>query len=179
VALYSAFLNALEDMKGFPMVTLSPDAIRQSLLGFFSSLGACEIATMADLKIKAMLVDDWYSPISKEEILTLARCNLLLAKPAAAKTQITDCDDFAMQLKSEAHALYRRSCFTGTAAPVPPAVAIVISQNHAVNLFIEQDDKGKNSIWCIDASRPELSITNDPAQAARLLKKPPVKLIYM
>ena len=161
------------------MAIISPDAIRQSLLGFFSSLGAYEIATMADLKIKVMLVDDCYTPIAKEEILTLARCNLLLSQPAAVKTQLTDCDDSAMQLKSEANALYRHSTYAGTAAPVPPAVAIVISQNHAVNLFIDQDDKGKNSIWCIDASKPELSVTKDPAQAARMMKKPPVKLIYM
>ncbi|MBN2106910.1 MAG: hypothetical protein JW832_05740 [Deltaproteobacteria bacterium] len=161
------------------MTTLSPDAIRQSLLEFFSSLGAYEIATMADLKIKVMLVDDWYTPIAKEEILTLARCNLLLSQPAAAKTQLADRDDSAMQLKSEANALYRHGTYACTAAPVPPAVAIVISQNHALNLFIEQDDQGKNTTWCIDASTPKLPITSDPAQAARMLKKPPVKLIYM
>ena len=163
------------------MAIISPDAIRERLLEFFSSLGACEIATMVDLKIKVMLVDDCYSPISREEILTLARGNPLLAPPGAAKTQITDCDDYALQLKrcGSTPCIARAVITTAEAAPVPPAVAIVISQNHAVNLFIEQDGQGKNSIWFIDASTPELPITNDPAQAARMMKKPPVKLIYM
>lgn len=134
---------------------------------------------MVDMRIKVMLLDDCYSPISRDEILTLAKRNPLPALPCAAKTQITDCDDYALQLKAVAAALYRQLSFAGRAEPVPPAVAIVISQNHAVNIFIEQDAQGKNSIWVIDTSTPGLPITNDPAQAARMMKKPPVKLIYM
>lgn len=169
----------LDGLKRSAMTTISPEAIRQHILEFFSSLGGCEMTTMADVRIKVILVDDVYRPISHAELCTLARHSLVRAKPGVAKTQITDCDDSAMQLKSEANALYRESYFSGRTAPVPPAVAIVISQNHAVNLFIEQDSQGKNSIWFIDASTPELLLTNDPAQAAQMLKKPPVKLIYM
>ena len=161
------------------MAIISPDAIRQSLLEFFSSLGACEIATMVDLKIKVMLVDDSYSSISRDEIRSLARGNPLLAPPGDAITQITDCDDYALGLKDAAVKLFRQRSSAGRVALVPPAIAIVISQNHAVNLFIEQDARGKNTVWFIDASTPKLPITNDPAQAARLLKKQPVKLIYM
>jgi hypothetical protein len=161
------------------MATVSPDAIRECILKFFSSIGACEISTMVDARIKVMLVDDWYSPISRAEILTLASGNPMLAPPGAAKTQITDCDDYALQLKDAAVKMFRQRYCNGTGQPVPPAVAIVISQNHAVNLFIEQDAQGKNSIWFIDASTPGLPITHDPAQAAQMMKKPPVKLIYM
>jgi hypothetical protein len=161
------------------MSTISPDAIRACILDFFSSLGACEISTMADVRIKVMLVDDVYSPISRDEILALLRGNPLPAPAGDAKTQITDCDDYALQLKGAAVKLFRQRYCTGAGQPAPPAVAIVISQNHALNLFIEQDAQGANRIWLIDASAPELPITHDPAKAARMLKKPPVKLIYM
>jgi hypothetical protein len=166
-------------LKGPYMADISPAEVRNLILDFFSIIGEYEITNMVDVKIKVMLVDDVYSPISRDEILTLARCNLLLTPPGAVKTQITDCDDYVMQLKNEANAMYRQNYFAGRAAPVPPAVAIVISRNHAVNLFIEQDGQGNNTIWFIDASTPELQTTNDPAQAAQMMKLPPVKLIYM
>jgi hypothetical protein len=161
------------------MAAISPDAIRECILKFFSSISPCEISTMVDVKIKVMLVDDWYSPISRDEILTLARENPMLAPPCAAATQITDCDDYALQLKDGAVNMFRQRYCSGTGQPVPPAVAIVISQNHAVNLFIEQDVQGRNSIWFIDAGTPGPHITHDPSQAAQMMKKPPVKLIYM
>lgn len=161
------------------MADISPAAVRSLIADFFSSIGECEINTMADVKIKVMLVDDTYSPISGKDILSLARDNPLKLQPGAPKTQITDCDDYALHLKDTAAKTFRQRYYNGTGHPVPPAVAIVISQNHAVNLFIEQDAQGKNSIRFLDTSTPELSITHVPAQALRMMKQPPVKLIYM
>jgi hypothetical protein len=161
------------------MADISPAAVRSLIADFFSSLVDYEITTMEDVKTKVMLVDDSYSPISGDELRSFARGNPLMAQPGGAKTQITDCDDYALQLKAAATVQYRQRYFSGTASPLPPAVAIVISQNHVVNLFVEQDGQGKNSIWFIDASTPDMQTTNDPAQAVQMMKKPPVTLIYM
>ena len=161
------------------MADISPAAVRSLMADFFSSLGEYEVATMEDIQAKVVLVDDLYCTITADELRTFARGNPLMAPPGAAKTQITDCDDYALQLKASATAHYRQRFVAGTAAAVSPAVAIVISGNHALNLFIEQNEQGKNSICFIDASSPDLPTTSDPVQAAQMMKQPPVKLIYM
>jgi len=161
------------------MGSISTAAVRSLIVDFFFTIGGFQITTMEDLEAKVMLVDDSYSPITGDELIAIAKGNPLMAPPNAAKMEITDCDDYALQLKAIATAHFRQRYFAGAAEPLPPAVAIVISGNHAVNLFIDQDARGNNSIWFMDASTPELPVTNDPAQAARLMKEPPVRLIYM
>jgi len=158
------------------MADISSAKVREVISDFFSVIPG---AAGDDLLKKVVLVDDSYSPISRDELLALARGNLLKAPPGAPTTQITDCDDYALQLKAAANMVYRQRYFDGKAQPLPPAVAIVISQNHAVNFFIEQDSQGKNSLWFIDASAPALPPTNDPVQAAQMMRKPPVKFIQM
>ncbi len=161
------------------MSDISPAKVRSLIADFFSSIGACEVATMFEVKIKVMLVDDCYRPIKASEILSLARENPLLGLSSAPETQITDADDYAIKLKDAAAALFRQRYCRGRTAPVSPAVAIVISQNHAVNMFIEEDGQGRNRIRFLDASLPELPVTGVPAMAASMMKQPPVKLIYM
>jgi hypothetical protein len=161
------------------MADLSPAAIRSLIADFFSTIGECEIVTLFDVKVKVMLVDECYRPISRDEMLDLARANPLEPQPDAATRQLADCDEYALHLKDMAAAQYRQHSRGGAGQPLPPAVAIVMSQNHAVNLFIEQGAGGKYSIWFIDASRPDLPTTNTPAQVVHMIKQPPVKLIYM
>lgn len=161
------------------MTIISPAAVRLLIADFFSSIGECEVATLSEVKVKVMLVDDGYSTITRSEILALARVNSLGPPAGASESQCADCDDYALHLKDAAAAKRRQRSANDSAPALPPAVAIVMSQNHALNMFIDEGAQGRHSLWFIDTSEPDLPTTNDPAQALRMMKQPPVRLIYM
>jgi len=161
------------------MANISSEAINELIKDFFSSIENFQFTSMDELDSKVVLVDDSYSPVSRDDLLAIAKDNPLNVPPGTLKTQLTDCDDYALQLKAIAMANCRQRHITDSGQPLPPAIAIVISQNHAVNLFVEQDSEGNNSLCFLDASTPGFPMGSEPEQAEQIMKQPPLKLIYM
>jgi hypothetical protein len=161
------------------MGAVSAHAVNALIFEFFSSLEEYRITTMEDLDAKVLLVDDIYSTVTRDAMLAIAGSNPLNVPPGTPKTDLTDCDDYALQLKTMAAATARQLFIVGEAEPLPPAIGMVICKEHVITLFVEQDEAGVNSLCFLDASTRGTPVAHEPEEAARLMKTPPVKLIYM
>ena len=155
------------------MSDISAEAINSLIFEFFSSLEDYQMSSMEDLDTKVMLLDDSYGPVSREDMLAIAKDNPLKLPLKSQKTDLTDCDDYALQLKAIATARARQLYIVGEARPLPPAVGIVICNEHVINMFVEQGSDGAHSICFMDASTPGAPLATAPEEAARIMKKPP------
>jgi hypothetical protein len=92
---------------------------------------------------------------------------------------IADGDDYALQLKASLTALNRQKMISTGKIILPPAIGIVITKNHVVNLIICGNTADTISVFLIDPSMQKPTLVNDPDESALLLKTLPVKIIYL
>lgn len=146
---------------------------------FFKKIPDSGIKTILNARRKSIIVDNKYSAVSQNEILGIIKSNPLLVANSQMdeNNELNDCDDYALQLKALTTALYRQRMLSdGTL--FPPAVGIVITQNHALNLVITESEGGvKLSI--IDPSETEPRFIDDPSQCLQAMKTLPIAMIYI
>lgn len=150
------------------------------LRDFFRPIPDCGINNLADIRRVSILVDNIYSPLKKTEITSTLKSNPLLSGDAEAtdKSELFDCDDYALQLKSSLTALYRSMRRSGNSVS-PPALGVVITQNHALNIVLCETGNARLAFFLVDPSLKSPRMVSDPSASLELLKVLPISLIYI
>lgn len=145
---------------------------------FFKDIPDSGIRTLPQATKICRMVDNVYSLVSIEDVTSVIKYHPLLNdNKIPANAEILDCDDFAMQLKAALTAFYRTKSVSGNVMP-PPAIGIVITQNHALNLFLSSVNEEKQ-IFLIDPSLKIPLPVSELDMATTLLKTLPLTLIYV
>jgi hypothetical protein len=160
---------------------ISKDRAPRLILDFFKEIPGSGIRSISFAKRKSVIVDNAYDTVSKSEVKRIIETNPLIVPPIQSQTnlEIADCDDYALQLKASLTALNRQKMISTGTIVLPPAIGIVITQNHVVNLVICGNTADTTGIFLIDPSMQKPTLVNDPAESASLLKTLPVKIIYL
>lgn len=147
------------------------------LLSAIPGSGVHDIPSGRDVTIMA---DESYSTVTRAQVVRMMKSNPLLS-PANLDPgdELADCDDFAMQLKAALTARARQDNLASGSYHPPPAIGIIFSMNHALSVFVGLDSNGNPTAMLVDASRREQPITGEPTEAGTLLKKMPVRFIYI
>jgi hypothetical protein len=160
---------------------INKDSLPKLIRDFFKQIPDSGIKSLPDARKRTIIVDNKYITTSRTELLEVIRTNPLLVPGAQTNEndELTDCDDYALQLKTSITALYRQRKVTTNEQIYPPAVGVVLSQNHALNLVIIESETGSSEIYLIDPSIDSPTFINEPGQIAQALKLLPIKNIYI
>ena len=157
------------------------ESIKQLLEDFFAEIPDSGIESEVDVDERSVIVDSFYTPVTEAEVFEVLRTNPLLVPPQTDHSpgELFDCDDYALQFKASITALYRQKKLVGNIELHPPAVGIVISQKHALNIGVFEAESDEPRIFIIDPSAPVPVMLKDPQSSIEALKMPPIKLIYI
>ncbi|KDN30624.1 hypothetical protein VFDL14_03715 [Vibrio fortis] len=158
---------------------LELDSIKIALMNYFEGSWDSNAASMSDLDKVAIGLDDQYTAVTKSEILSIIQTSPSLVVPdnSTFGHQLSDCDDYALQLKALTVALYRQKAWQG-AQVSPPAIGMVITQSHAFN-FIIWDKLGEATAAIIDPSEQTPVFYDVLADGRHTLGTFPIQLIYI
>ncbi|MFQ2301072.1 hypothetical protein ACK32U_15105 [Aeromonas dhakensis] len=150
------------------------------LRDFFKAIPDSGIKTIPNANKISRVVDNIYSTVTKSEIINTIKTNpLFIVNNSLPKNaEIADCDDYALQLKSSITSLYRARSKIGNML-APPAVGIVITQNHALNIVLCQTSENSYELFLIDPSSENPQFINDIENSLLALKTLPISLIYI
>lgn len=160
---------------------ITKESIPNMLRDFFKTIPDSGITTITHAMKRSIVVDNKYSPVSQKEILGIIKSNPLLVASSLvdANDELIDCDDYALQLKALATTLYRQRMLSGSVTLFPPAIGIIITQNHALNLVVTESKESNPELSLIDPSEKSPRFLNNPAQCAQALKILPIAMIYI
>lgn len=159
-------------------VIIAPERIRDLVLALFARVPGSGLQGRGPACEKLCFVDNAYSPVSQAEVRRIAAANPLQTPLTDFDDELTDCDDYALQIKSVLTTLRRRKRRRPDAPCAPPAIGIIIAEAHAINAFVSATPSGLQ-LSLIDASRPDQPIVTAAEDVAGLLlDQPAVRLIY-
>lgn len=160
---------------------ISKDKIPRLVSDFFKKIPDSGINSITSARQKSVLVDNTYSLVFKNEIQNIIRTNPLIVPPIEnhVNLEISDCDDYALQLKASLTALYRQNMINSGKIIMPPAIGIVITQNHAINIVLCRGSENSSKIFLIDPNEKNPVLTDDSEESASLLKTLPIRLLYL
>lgn len=153
----------------------------QRLLGdFFGEIDKSGI-NRDTVKERSVLADDVYTAVTQQEVMASINSNPLSVpnNSLSANAGLFDCDDYALQLKSSMMALYRQRALASNDRVYPPAVGMVFSKSHALNIVICELEENRFEIFLIDQSQSSPVFINEPEQSKEALGTQPVQFIYM
>tara|TARA_R110000868_G_scaffold17494_8_gene76674 strand:+ start:804 stop:1295 length:492 start_codon:yes stop_codon:yes gene_type:complete len=129
---------------------------------------------------RLVIVDGRYSSIEITTIEAMLISNPLLQSVPIGQ-EINDCDDFALQVKSSITSLVRQRAVQQHATLFPPAVGILLTPRHALNIIIcHQDNDPTNfGVFLLDAMKPGKGLISSPKEAKELMLQPEISLIYI
>ena len=158
---------------------ITKEALPMVFRDFFKMVPDSGITSISNARRRSVIVDNKYSAVTRNEILEIIKTNPLLVPNTQPNetNELNDCDDYALQLKALTTALYRQRMLAGEVL-FPPAVGIVVTQNHALNLVITASQK-ELELSIIDPSETNPTFLNDPAQCQQVLKTLPISIIYI
>lgn len=150
------------------------------LCDFFKAIPYCGITDLALTEEFSVLVDDVYCTLKKTEIMSMLNSSPLLVGSAeiSDNSDLFDCDDYALQLKASLTALFRAKRLLADTI-YPPAIGIVITQNHALNIVLCESNNSDLEIFLVDASLDTPKMVSNPSASSVLLRTLPIKLIYI
>jgi hypothetical protein len=159
---------------------VSKDSLIPLLRDFFKAIPDCGIKTLVDTRRVSVLVDNTYSVLKKAEIMGMLKSSPLLAGAAegSENSELFDCDDYALQLKASLTALFRTKRLL-VRMVAPPAIGVVITQNHALNIVLCESNDAGSEILLVDPSLKSPKMVSDPSASSELLKTLPISLIYI
>jgi len=160
---------------------ISREVIPRLILNFFNLIPDSGIQEIDVAEARSLRVDNSYKTVSKSEVKRVIETNPLIVPPIQNQTNpdIADCDDYALQLKASLTALNRQKMISTGKIILPPAIGIVITQNHVVNLVICGNTADTIGVFLNDPSMQKPKLVDDPDESALLLKTLPVRIIYM
>ena len=152
----------------------------QAVVNLLAAIPASGVQDLPAGRQVTIMADEEYSTVTRTQIKGTMSTHPLLS-PANVKEgdELADCDDFAMQLKAALTARARQDNQTSGIYNPPPAIGIIFSMDHALSVFVTMDGNGGIVAMLADATAPDQPITNDPAEATKLLKTLPVRFIYV
>jgi hypothetical protein len=159
--------------------------LKDLLLGFFKKVPDSGIAEIGHLTRRSLLADDVYSPVAFSTVKSIVETNpLLFHFPAPVHgAQIADCDDYAMLVKSLVTSHVRQKYASTGNYQAPPAIGVVFSRSHVVNIMVGKDAQHKLTVKVFDVSNPQVpfinTLTEDPVEAAALFGTLPLRWIYI
>jgi hypothetical protein len=155
-------------------VTIAPERIQELVRALFERVPGSGVREHAPACERLCFVDDAYSPVSAAEVRRVAAANPLRVPRTTPVDELTDCDDYALQIKSLLTAHRRRQ----RVRRPPPAIGLVIAEAHAVNAFVSATPAGLR-LSLIDASRPDQPVVTAAEDVpGLLLDRPAIRLIY-
>lgn len=163
-------------------MNISKEELFQVFLQFFSSIGFHREAST--LRQKLVMVDNFYRAVDGDDMSAAIQSNPLLQHPprstgSSRSLELSDCDDFALQFKASITSLYRhRALYTEEVIP-PPAVGILLSKNHALNIIYAKPPNGELGVFMIDTMLENKSPVNDTESCAAIMRRTGLKMIYI
>ncbi len=160
-------------------------ALRDLLFGFFKKVPDSGISKMEQFTRRSLLADDVYSLVAFATVKSIVETNpLMFHFPAPVHgSQIADCDDYALLVKSLVTAHVRQKYLSTGNYQAPPAIGAVFSRSHVVNVMAGRNARHKLTVKVFDVSNPEVPFadtqTEDPVEAAALFGTLPLKWIYV
>jgi hypothetical protein len=159
---------------------LDADTAFQAVVNLLAAIPGSGIQDIPSGRQVTIMADEEYSTVTRSLIKGMMNTNPLLSPTSAEEVhELADCDDFALQFKAGLTARFRQDNLASGIYNPPPAIGIIFTMDHALNVFVTTDGKGGVLAMLADASDPDQPITDDPADAASLLKTLPVRFIYM
>lgn len=160
---------------------ISREVIPRLILNFFNEIPDSGIQEIDVAEARSLRVDNAYKTVSKSEVKRVIETNPLIVPPIQNQPNpdIADCDDYALQLKASLTALNRQKMISTGKIILPPAIGIVITQDHVINLVICGNTADTIGVFLIDPSMQKPKLVNEPDESALLLKTLPVRIIYM
>lgn len=159
---------------------ISKDSLIPLVRDFFSAIPDSGIKTIPDAERISTLADNSYSALQKSDIVSTLKSNPLLVSAAESSnnSELFDCDDYALQLKASLTGLFRTKRLSNKII-APPAVGIIITQNHALNIVFCESSNASPELFLVDPSLKSPKLVSESPAASNLLKTLPVKLIYI
>lgn len=159
---------------------ISKDSLIPLIRDFFRVLPDSGIKTLVDAQRVSTLVDNSYAALKKSDIISTLKSNPLLVGAAEPtnESELFDCDDYALQLKASLTGLYRTKRLLNEIIS-PPAVGIVVTQNHALNIVFCESGNALPECFLVDPSQKSPKLVNESSASSNLLKTLPVSLIYI
>ncbi|MCG7540950.1 hypothetical protein [Pseudoalteromonas sp. OF7H-1] len=144
---------------------------------FFKALNLTANNGKYEFYAKMFIVDDLYSQVNPLDIQAVVRTNPLLQYVESLGQEINDCDDYALQFKGALTALYRQRMHAQRQVINPPAVGMVFTENHALNIVIGTDDQ----VYLFDTmtAAPSLIGLENKEACLALLRQTNVRHIYI
>ena len=102
---------------------------------------------------------------------------MLISPPDHLASELNDCDDYALQFKAAFAATYRQRALMTQSPLKPPAVGMVITQSHVVNIVLTKGSDNKPKAFLIDPMVHSPKLIDDPDQCTSCLKST-VNFIY-
>lgn len=168
---------ALGLLEGVKMVT--SDELPDLLYRFFREIPETGLTSKSAVRKKSLIVDNVYDLVNKEILRSVVIGNPLLSFPVAMQGQeVLDCDDYALQLKAAMNSLGRNRMLSGETV-YPPAVGMVITQNHALNIVVTKWGESGKRVFLIDTMEESPKLESNKDACRSLLKLMPIKFIYI
>jgi hypothetical protein len=164
---------------------IAKDALRDMLFDFFKEVPDSGILQLQHFTRRSLLADDAYSPVSVATLKSIIQTNphMFHFQEPVHGSQIADCDDYAMLIKSLMTAYVRQKYLSTGNYQAPPAIGAVFSRSHVVNVMVGRNAEQKLTVKVFDVSNPQVpytdTLTDDPEQAAALFGTLPLKWIYV
>lgn len=155
------------------------DEIPGLLYRFFREITETGFNSLTAVRKNILIVDNAYQLVDKDLLRSVIIANPLLNFPATMQGQeVLDCDDYALQLKTSMNSLNRQSILSGQAA-YPPAIGMVITQNHALNVVISKWGENGKRVFLIDTMSESPKLVSNKDECRSLLKLMPIKFVYI
>ena len=161
------------------------NVLRDLLFEFFKKVPDSGISKIEHFTRRSLLADDAYSPVAFATVKSIVETNpLLFHFPAPVHgSQIADCDDYAMLVKSLLTAHVRQKYLSTGNYQAPPALGAIFSRSHVVNVMVGRNAQHRLTVKVFDVSNPQVPFadtqTEDPIKAAALFGTLPLKWIYV
>jgi hypothetical protein len=154
------------------------DEIPGLLHRYFREIPEAGFSSLTAVRKKSLIVDNVYELVDKDTLNSVVVANPLLSYPANMQGQeVLDCDDYSLQLKASMNSLNRQRVLAGQAT-YPPAVGMVITQNHALNVIISRWGESGKRVFVIDTMLESPKLVSNKDECRTLLKLMPIKFVY-
>jgi hypothetical protein len=156
---------------------LEYEDIATRFFDFFKALSLTTDNEKYDFYAKMFIVDGAYSKVSVSDVQAVVQTNPLLQYVESLGQEINDCDDYSLQFKGALTALYRQRMHATQQVINPPAVGMIFTENHALNIIIGADDQ----VYLFDTmtASPSLTGLENKETCLALMRQTNVRHIYI
>ncbi|MDN3639640.1 hypothetical protein QWY82_12620 [Simiduia curdlanivorans] len=151
--------------------------IASRFFDFFKALNLTTDKERYGFYAKMFIVDGLYSQVDLLDIQAVVQTNPLLQYVESLGQEINDCDDYALQFKGALTALYRQRMHARQQVINPPAVGMMFTESHALNIIVGTDDQ----VYLIDTmtASPSLKGLEDKEACLSLMRQTNLQHIYI